>query len=428
MHVSHIRLENIRGFREVDLDLRRPDGSLAGWTVFAGRNGSGKSTLLQGIAVAGAGPGILSHFEQFGFVRLGEQRGKIDVLLVPGHGDVIQAHVRNGYRFSLEIDPDLKNHRAVPADRSLWPYSAPGQGWLVLGYGPTRRVGGHGADARRILQGAPEAARLASLFREDVSLVESLEWLQDINYRKLDGKPGQEELEQQVITLLNHGLLPGGVQIRGVNSDGVWVEQNGVELQLDALSDGYRITAALVMDLVRHLHHAFGELDVRTSSNGSGRIAIHNSGVVLIDEVELHLHVSWQQRIGFWLKEHFPNIQFLVTTHSPFVCQAADPGGLIRLSAPGDPAAAERVPEEVYRQVVHGSIDDAVLSELFGLESPYSDETETLREQVARLEAKLQRGKASDDDREKLEALREQLPGHLGSEVEQVLRRLEVKG
>ena len=58
----------------------------------------------------------------------------------------------------------------------------------------------------------------------------------------------------------------------------------------------------------------------------SGAPVVTHRGVVLIDEVDVHLHVSWQRSIGFWLKKHFPNVQFIVTTHSPFVCQAADPG------------------------------------------------------------------------------------------------------
>jgi predicted ATP-binding protein involved in virulence len=45
------------------------------------------------------------------------------------------------------------------------------------------------------------------------------------------------------------------------------------------------------------------------------------------------MHVEWQQKIGFWLTSHFPNIQFLTTSHSPFICQAAGPRGVIRLPA-----------------------------------------------------------------------------------------------
>jgi predicted ATP-binding protein involved in virulence len=149
--------------------------------------------------------------------------------------------------------------------------------------------------------------------------------------------------------------------------------------------------------------------------------------VVLIDEVDLHLHVSWQKRIGFWLKRHFPNIQFIVTTHSPFICQAADPRGLIRLPAPGEDRSAEHVSEELYNTVVNGSIDDAVLTELFGLETPYSEPAERLRKEIARLEAKLQTGKATDEDRREFQDLRARLPQNLSTDVEQALRKLATK-
>ena len=59
MHISRLRITGVRGFydnRTVDLDLTRPDGTFAGWTVLAGRNGSGKSTVLQSLALALSGP------------------------------------------------------------------------------------------------------------------------------------------------------------------------------------------------------------------------------------------------------------------------------------------------------------------------------------------------------------------------------------
>lgn len=183
------------------------------------------------------------------------------------------------------------------------------------------------------------------------------------------------------------------------------------------------------MDIVRQLYLCFGELKIKTSKDdlGSFQQVLHD-GIVLIDEVELHLHVSWQKRIGFWLKRHFPNIQFIVTTHSPFVCQAADLRGLIRLPAPGEDRPAEHVSEDLYNTVVNGSVDDAVLTELFGLETPYSEPAERLREDVARLEAKLQTGKASDRDRSELKDLRSRLPQNLSTDVEQALRKLAAEG
>jgi hypothetical protein len=305
------------------------------------------------------------------------------------------------------------------------PWEQSPKGWFVVAYGPYRRLTGHASDAQRLMAGPERVARLVSLFREDASLVECVTWLREIYLRRLENRPGAAELEDAVLALLNDGLLPDGVTVEGVDSEGLWVLQNGIRLPLNELSDGYRTMAALVMDIVRHLESTFSGLRIEPAEDDEGPFQrVLHTGIVLIDEVDLHLHVSWQKRIGFWLKRHFPNIQFIVTTHSPFICQAADPRGLIRLPAPGENRTAEHVSEELYNTVVNGSLDDAVLTELFGLETPYSKPAERLREDVARLEAKLQTGKASAKDRSALEDLRSRLPQNLSSDVEQALRKL----
>ena len=201
--------------------------------------------------------------------------------------------------------------------------------------------------------------------------------------------------------------MPDDVVVESIDSDGLWVRQRGVRLPLAELSDGYRTTAALIMDIVRQTYRCFGQILVEEEGARSA-IRILHEGVVFIDEVDLHLHISWQKRIGFWLKRHFPNIQFIVTTHSPFVCQAADPQGLIRLPAPGEDRPVEHVSEDLYNTVVNGSLDDAVLTELFGLETPYSEETERLRETVAQLEARLQAGEATGGGTRTFDQLRSQ--------------------
>lgn len=319
------------------------------------------------------------------------------------------------------VDPS-RLEGSVAELSSLWRGE---KGWFLAAYGPYRRLSGHATDAQRLMAGPDRVARVVSLFREDSSLVECVQWLREIYLLRLEGKPGAAELEKAVLALLNDGLLPGSLYVEGIDSEALWVNQSGVRLSLDELSDGYRTTAALVMDLVRHLYRSFGELRIESAVDGEGRYQrIPLAGVVLIDEVELHLHVSWQKRIGFWLKRHFPNIQFIVTTHSPFVCQAADLRGLIRLPAPGEDRQVEHVSEDLYNTVVNGSADDAVLTELFGLDTPYSAESEKLRDEVARIEAGLQTGDATTQDEQRLEELRSRLPQTPGANIEQLLRKL----
>lgn len=443
MYIERVRIKDIRGFTEVDLDLTRPDGSLAGWTVLAGRNGAGKSTFLKALALSVSGPAAArSLVERFsGWIRSGSKEGHLETLLRPGSADLFAGgHPEKSFWAGLSLhdgnggqEPALtENLERNSKGRRKWPEHGPWadnpSGWFLAGYGPYRRLTGHASDAQRLMVGPDRVARVVSLFREDSSLLECVQWLREVYLRELEKKPGAAKLLQHVIDLLNDGLLPDGVRVEKIDSEALWVNQHGALLPLTDLSDGYRTTAALVMDIVRHLYRAFGKLALQKGQGGEGAgVLIPLEGIVLIDEIDLHLHVSWQKQIGFWLKQHFPNIQFLVTTHSPFVCQAADRNGLIRLPAPGENRLAEHVPESLYHTVVNGSADDAVLTELFGLETPYSQESERLRQRVAELEAQIQSRGASKQERQDLQELRSQLPQTLGTDVEQALRKLAIE-
>jgi len=91
------------------------------------------------------------------------------------------------------------------------------------------------------------------------------------------------------------------------------------------------VLLALVSDLIHHLLNAY-IINGLAVHDTNGHLSMNRSGVVLIDEVDAHLHPEWQREIGFWLKRSFPKIQFLVTTHSPIICQAADANGLFVLA------------------------------------------------------------------------------------------------
>jgi len=449
MYLSRIQIKNVRGFRSgsqgVDLDLSRPDGRFAGWTVVAGRNGTGKTTFLKAIAMAVMGPAGIYPLQQSlaGWIRAGQAEAEVtanfhsnltydlfdlDKWVLPDplfSGTLRMRTQEQGPEPLLTFAPrsvflrESKNRE----DSLVGPWDPNPQGWFIAGYGSYRRLVGHTADAQRLMSGPSHVARLVSLFREDASLVESIQWLRELHLRRLEKREGAPELLESVLELLNDELLPPPARVMEVNSDGLWVEQHGVKLLLTEISDGYRTVAALVMDLVRQLHATYPDFNLVEQS---GRRVVPYPGVVLIDEVELHLHVSWQQKIGFWLKEHFPNIQFIVTTHSPFVCQAADPKGLIRLPAPGEERPAEHVSEELYQTVVNGTVDEAVLTSLFGLEHVHSNQSEKLRKRVAELEVRVLDGKASAEEKEELERLAAQLPSTPSALVDRAARKLRL--
>ena len=96
----------------------------------------------------------------------------------------------------------------------------------------------------------------------------------------------------------------------------------------DNLSDGYRNMVAMVADIA----HRAARLNPHLSANA----ATESSGVVLIDEIDLHLHPQWQRHVVGDLQRAFPNIQFIATTHSPFILQSLDPGEVIDLGIVND--------------------------------------------------------------------------------------------
>jgi hypothetical protein len=301
------------------------------------------------------------------------------------------------------------------------PWHADPIGWFCAAYGPFRRLVGGSAEAQRLMSTPGTAARLASLFYEDASLTEGVQWLIDKHLRALEGKKWASDLGRMAIQILADGLLPDHYEVSEVDSDGLWVISRGHRFPLREMSDGYRSTAALVVDLIKQFHDCYGDLHFEVHD---GVPIVTAPGVVIIDEVDSHLHVSWQRQIGTWMKTHFPNVQFIVTTHSPYVCQAADPGGLIRLPGPSEDQPPQVVDQELYDRVIYGSGDDAVLSELFGLETPYSERAEELRQELVPLEVSVLAGEASEDDVERYQKLRRLLNSSPSARADEVSARL----
>lgn len=98
-------------------------------------------------------------------------------------------------------------------------------------------------------------------------------------------------------------------------------EKGSVKIPLEQLSDGYRCALSLIGDIAYRMATLNPQL--------SGEVLKETEGVVLIDEVDLHLHPEWQQRILTDLVEIFPKVQFIVTTHAPAIINSTPRGELL---------------------------------------------------------------------------------------------------
>jgi energy-coupling factor transporter ATP-binding protein EcfA2 len=409
MYLDRITLENIRGFEQLRFSLARPDGSYAGWTVFTGDNGSGKSTLLKAIAVGLTGRdtarALQPSFNRW--VRHGAPHAEgaieLEIVRVPNDDDLstqgknplntfpARLSLKNGGKeTSIQSTlPSTKISTYKTPERTIW--SSEIRGWFSCGYGPFRRIFGASSEATQIMV-SPNTARYATMFQEAASLAEADRWLRDLQFKALENRPTEREQLNLVLDLLNDDLMPNQLRVKQVNSEGLWLEdRHGVELAWSEMSDGYRAVVALLIDIVRHLINTYTIKDL-TARDEQNRLYITRSGVVLIDEIDAHLHPEWQREIGFWLKRRLPNIQFLVTTHSPIICQAADPNGLFVLPEPGSDQVPRALTSDEYTRVIASRPDTILLSPAFGLQNTRSPEAVAARSEYANLQSKQRAG------------------------------------
>lgn len=427
MYIEKITIEGVRGFsRGLTLDFARDRPDLAGWTVVAGRNGSGKTTLLRALASAALGRDntvALMDNSYDGWLNAGANAARVELKLRCGPSDGFVGKGNTATRLTAALawvrssdgGASLVASDADAAAALRGPWAAKRRGWCLIGYGAMRRLSGHTADGQRWMSHGHPLAGVVTLFREDASLAEAVARLRE--------EEGRAHLET-VLALLNDGLLPDpSLRCEGVSSRGLLVTVRGRAEVLESLPEGYRVVGALVIDLLLQLaRQSSGVLEVER--RGAGSVRVLNQAVVLIDEVDAHLHVTWQRQIGRWLTEHFPGVQFIVTSHSPFVCQAADRGGLVLLPAPDSPDVARIADEALWRRVTGGSIDDALLSEVFGLDHTWSDRVAAARLRLAELEGSLLATPQNRAQQAEAEQLRAGLHLQGAGEVDQQMRAL----
>ena len=258
---------------------------------------------------------------------------------------------------------------ASAAKNSIWGGKA---GWFSAGFGTFRRFSG-GLEETRNLYSNPEYARLTAhltIFTEDVDLRESIKWLQNLQFKSLEKSENESKLLENLINFINNGgLLPPNVKLNRVNSDDVFLmDSTGKEISIYQMSDGYKSALSLVFEMIRLMVLTYQEEPFKNNKD-----FIDITGVILIDEIDAHLHPTWQTEIGKWFTKCFPNIQFIVTTHSPLVCRACENGSIWRIATPNTDQLSEQVTGIERDKLIYGNILDAYGTELFG-ESPIRSE------------------------------------------------------
>jgi hypothetical protein len=381
MYVEKLTMKDFRCFEQAEVTFvypgkeGLPKEAIPNVTLLIGINGLGKTSVLKGVALGVLAPIIwFIGYRPYFLVRRapeGERQpkqAKLDRKFKLEEGEnpvgtawtemVIQETIHIGTSdegdwFDLPGGGKQKNpYRPEEAEQS--PAS-----FFALGYAALRRAEDVAdIDSSRAKRRHVRYQRLAGLFEEPITLFPLAAWF----------KPLKKDRRDVIRELLNE-TLPPGTRFTGDIRDGEAVfTHNGVRLPFGALSDGFRSYVALLADMLFHMNTVSpdGELSDLT-------------GVVMIDDIDVHLHPKWQREVVPKLAGTFPKLQFIITSHSPLVA------GTLH-------AANIRVIEDnkihEYTERIHGlSADQILTSSYFMLDtsrSPAAVKTlQTIEKRVA---------------------------------------------
>ncbi|MER9491577.1 AAA family ATPase [Mesorhizobium sp. M0320] len=299
--LRRVTLKNIGPFRELSIDLDPQ------WNVLLGNNGAGKSTVLRAIALVLCGDDTRA-FADGGRLLRGDERDGFVQLTVGS--DVYRTTLTRSDSGVVEVNPGI---RIAPLKMGKW---------VALAFPPLRGVSnenpngptGGGAALPMVEDVLPILAS-----QTDSRLASLKQWLVNLDVRSKpgDGVSAEDAARNQSIRdhffqVFNH-FIPGlDVQFAGVDRKTWRVSvaiKGGAIIGLDQISQGTSSTLGWVGALLQRMYEIHGaEKDIGKQP-----------ALVLIDEIDAHLHPAWQQQIVGTLSSQFPAVQFIATTHSPLV-------------------------------------------------------------------------------------------------------------
>ena len=377
-----LQITNTRCFTETQT-LRlaasgAPDARPAPWTLLVGDNGVGKSTLLQCLAWMRPTPyyphgpdtphGIQPWLHDqdpptlVTLLRDGARRTELRATMVeaPDLRSRPSSTINTGIELRAENN-QFQGARLIENANTSRTTADP----FVITYAANRHMGRQNADA------SSESEPVDLLQTDRTELVDAADVLSQLEYSALKRNPRSQACLNSMkraltkilpfvdaatdIDILDPEEPAGGLQFRTHNGN----------VPLHGLSLGHRTVTAWIVDLAWKLVRRYRQSEK----------PLEEPAVVLIDEIDLHVHPLWQRTIMRQFSEHFPNVQFVATTHSPLMITSLSD---VNVAVLRQTDAADHVVIENDPQVVEGWRFDQILVNLFGLETARSARIEAL--------------------------------------------------
>lgn len=336
MKISKIELHNVKCFEHEIFNFIRPETEEPlSVCALVGANGSGKSTILKAVVAAFSAlmPSYKGELFNDEAVSLEREALEVDIelCLSPNEKDrmsyqkdsfdICYRHTINPLEdedFDMLMIPETvveeehQDYASAVADL-LWDESV----GLIMYYDPFRYVSDKNPKGPNIQmdEGAKTGALSSNLNKQGENHYRDLDlkqWIYNMDYIRLkDPTQRNNDIFDHIVKAFD--LLMSPLKFEKIDQKGSLIFRNEKEAQLlsiDMLSDGFKSIFSIVLDIIRRLALA-PELGAEEFYK--------KEAVILIDEIDCHIHPKWQRKLVPAFRELFPNCQFIITTHSPYI-------------------------------------------------------------------------------------------------------------
>ncbi len=389
-YFKNLTLENIKCFKgKHTIDLSDGHGKPANWTVILGNNNTGKTTILKALvglsAVETEGTaytwdgqrsssfGTKTEIHQKYVTPFYSKYKSLNLFENKQHPCVesrilIAVNSEDKKRFTTFIDWDL-------GIDGVWDYQYGGNTFALISelsnlqifpYGTHRKISdGFGSNSNNDIDEIEDQYRN---FIKNTDLENVEDWILQLSLSEKLGRTKAKDILNQIHNILTSGLLPDiqGFEIKSEGEEAVFenfvlFDTDYGKVRLHDLGYGYQSMMAWVLDLVRRMVERYP----------NSKSPLEEPAIVLVDEIDLHLHPEWQRKIIGHLTKYFPNTQFIVTAHSPLIVQSSGNINVIILRKEGDHTIIEQPKIRNFR----GWTVEEILSDLMDLDGKTMSET-----------------------------------------------------